>query len=675
MTRKIDPNYFKGFEEGNFKNLLQAIFTNLDTKEAPPLDLSFEKQGLDYKRYGKINIQADATSQVTKQADVLIVYLDKSKDLSRSSIVLNDFCKRYLQTTYLSHLLVAFVAGKDKEASGADWRFSYIKHLYTIDESKVRSKVRETTSPITRYSFLMGKDEPTHTANDRFAELAGIANPTIHNLEEAFAVEPVTKEFFEQYKELYHKLTAGISKALAEKEALTTHFIEKNINTNDFAKRLLGQIVFLYFLQKKGWLGVKHNEPYGAGDKNFLENIFQEVQGTAVNYFRNILQPLFYKALATARSSDMFDFLVPGLGEYRIPFLNGGLFEADYDWENEDYDLNLPNHLFGTANKDGSGVLDIFNKYNFTVKEDDSIDHEVAIDPEMLGKVFESLLEQPDRKKTGTYYTPRRVVHYMCQESLIAYLWRCLSAVLERKAIEDFIHDEPNDAIQKHAVAVDEALENIRVCDPAVGSGAFAVGMLIEIVQARAKLDLPKKDRSSFDLKYNAIQHNIYGVDLAAGAVDIAKLRLWLSLVVDEPSIGKVKPLPNLDYKIRKGDALLRLEGFAGRNRSKLQELMDLYFKASDADLKKRLKAEIEALLQDAMQTSKDYQGVGDFDFHLFFPEVMAPEDRVGGFDVVIANPPYIQLQKDRGVLGRKYKKMQGFSYLCRIRRYLSIIL
>ena len=236
----------------------------------------------------------------------------------------------------------------------------------------------------------------------------------------------------------------------------------------------------------------------------------------------------------------------------------------------------------------GNGILDVFDRYNFTVKEDEPLEKEVAVDPEMLGKVFENLLEVNERSAKGTYYTPREIVHYMCEESLINYLATELEGKVLKEDIAKLVYSgnmmiehesrvasegkETRDysfklpeSIRKHAALIDQKLADIRVCDPAIGSGAFPVGMMSEIVSARETLSsyLPvASNRTPYDFKRHAIQESLYGVDIDPGAVEIAKLRLWLSLIVDEDDIARIKPLPNLDYRIMQGNSLL--EEFEG---------------------------------------------------------------------------------------------------------------
>ncbi|PJC47259.1 MAG: hypothetical protein CO035_06625, partial [Candidatus Omnitrophica bacterium CG_4_9_14_0_2_um_filter_42_8] len=238
----------------------------------------------------------------------------------------------------------------------------------------------------------------------------------------------------------------------------------------------------------------------------------------------------------------------------KIPFLNGGLFEPDYDWKNTI--VYLGNEIF-------KEIIETFDLYNFTVKEDEPLEKEVAVDPEMLGKVFENLLPENMRKGQGAYYTPREIVHYMCQESLINHL--STETKIDAERIRKLIAFKDEDVIngdvsrkktlgfsEKEAGLLDQGLANIKVCDPACGSGAFLIGMLNEIVSARRILE----PRLEYKLKKEIIQNCIYGVDIDPGAVDIAKLRLWLSLVVDF-ELRDIEPLPNLDYKIMCGNSLL----------------------------------------------------------------------------------------------------------------------
>jgi len=543
-----------------------------------------------YKNYVKTYERlATYTDPTGNKLDILVVYLQKETSLERARTAQRNFVARYLKDRDQKDAgLIAFVS-----PDPADWRFSLVKMEYKFTEGKSgKMKIKEEFTPAKRWSFLVGKNENSHTAQSRLAPIVedDQTNPTLKQLEDAFNIEKVTKEFFEKYRELFLRVYETLGDVIKQHPDIKADFAEKNVNTVDFSKKLLGQIVFLYFLQKKGWFGVPMNKGWGNGDKKFLRTLFEEAAGKSRNYFNDYLEPLFYEALAKERDDGFYSRF-----ECKIPFLNGGLFDpiSNYDWVNTVIDL--PNDIFSNTRKTkdgdtGDGILDIFDRYNFTVKEDEPLEKEVAVDPEMLGKVFENLLEVKDRKSKGTYYTPREIVHYMCEQSLVNYLATELEDkvakedleklikigenVVEHEAVSVTKEDNPEyggdykrllpDTIKKFASDIDDKLATIKVCDPAIGSGAFPVGMMNAIVKARTVLSsyLKDKNRTLYAFKRDCIQNSLYGVDIDPGAVEIAKLRLWLSLVVDEDDIKQIKPLPNLDYKIMQGNSLL--EEFEG---------------------------------------------------------------------------------------------------------------
>ena len=538
--------------------------------------------------------------------DILIVNLKRDSTIERGRTSLRNFAADYLQSDRglgKAAVLAAYVS-----ASKRDWRFSYI----TLEKSLVKQengRFKETITTLTparRFSFLVGEEEKTHTAQRQFFNLLQSQSaPTLRQIEEAFSIEKVTDEFYKDYEKLYRRLEKEIEILREEDSKLDEHLKDNFIENADFSKKLLGQIVFLYFLQKKGWFGVDRGAEWGSGNKKFLRYLFEHraklgtrqerVARKGVNFFNDILEHLFYDALARNRD-DVDDYYARF--DCKIPFLNGGLFEAAYKWEA--VDVLLPDELFSNSEPTkggdkGTGILDVFDRYNFTVNEAEPLEKDVAVDPEMLGKVFENLLPENERKGKGSFYTPRQIVNYMCQQSLISYIATHLPGV-PRADIETFIHigdfqsayeaagtkrHEENflpESISKNAARIDELLEDIAVCDPAIGSGAFPVGMMQEIVRARSSLtdtlDSAKsnkskserewfeRSRSAYELKRHVIQTSLYGVDIDPGAVEIAKLRLWLSLVVDEDERERVQALPNLDYKIMQGNALL--DEFAG---------------------------------------------------------------------------------------------------------------
>jgi len=459
-----------------------------------------------------------------------------------------------------------------------DWRVTYAAKRTILDEETYAIST-EATAP-RRFTFLLGPNEPVRTASARFKQiqLKGDAL-TLAHIEDAFSVEKLSKEFFAKYNARYEAFLAELTSperiddtrsrfsiALAETDEAQSK-ADKPIR--DFAKKLLGRLIFLHFLQKKGWLGVAadcirhaNQQPqidWSTGDKNFLQTYFTlaETNIHAATFHSAYLAPLFFQALNTDRENSEFKIQN---STFRIPYLNGGLFDPDPPSLQS---LDLPAQLF-------ANLFSFFAEYNFTIDENDPEDHEVGIDPEMLGHIFENLLE--DNKDKGAYYTPKVIVSYMCRQSLLRYL-ECHLGKNENLTRLCEIH-EPGDLREKgnwcarNAKAIATLLENVKICDPAIGSGAFPIGMLNEIVHLRTLLNHELNDPAErAKLKKSIIQDSIHGVDLDSGAVDIARLRFWLALVTDEETPS---PLPNLDYKIMQGNSLL--ESFHGVDLSRIHQ-------------------------------------------------------------------------------------------------------
>ena len=469
----------------------------------------------------------------------------------------------------------------------------------------------------------------------------------------------------------------------------------------------MGQIVFLYFIQKKGWLGVDKDDDFGTGPKNFMRRLYNKEYINYENFFNEVLEPLFYKGL----SEDVTDYHYE-LFNCKVPFLNGGLFENinGYNWE--DTDILIDNKIF-------EEILDTFDTYNFTIKEDEPLDKEVAVDPEMLGKVFENLLTSIERKKNGTFYTPRNIVHFMCQQTIIEYL-KTNTSINEddlREFIEngyltiDSIIKNHNEKlkyngktftnislpkpIQENAKQLDYLLQNVKVVDPAVGSGAFPVGMMYELVNARYILNLILDNPIDlYELKRETIENSLYGVDLSYSATDITKLRFWLSLIVDEEII---EPLPNLDNKIIAGNSLLDtfhgikiydksiieknqtgqlslFESYDARNKfKKMEQYKHEFFNEKSPNKKKELKKQIAEmkwkfiessitnnLASDEKSILKELDEIKNMNskpfivWELEFSEIFQTENP--GFDIVIGNPPYVKETKKNAEIFDLYK-------------------
>jgi len=712
-AKKLIRNTFQNsFDKNDFIYFIKNLLNQYDESKVFHLQGCYISDSFkDYiKSYERIGTYTDPEG---KKIDILIVHLKRETTIDRGRTAQRNFISHYLKDRGEKEAgLVAFVS-PDEE----DWRFSFVKMEYKFEKtSKGNVKVKEEFTPARRYSFLVGKNESSHTAQSCFVDILinDIHSLKLNEIEEAFSIEKVTKEFFEKYRNLFLQVKDALDEIVKKDEEVRQEFQEKGVSVVDFSKKLLGQIVFLYFLQKKGWFGVKEGQKWGTGSKHFLRELFEKKHCDYKNFFNNVLEPLFYEALRNDRSYDDHYF---SYFNCKIPFLDGGLFDPinDYNWAKTD--ILLPDTLFSNNNKTkegdiGIGIFDIFDRYNFTVKEDEPLEKEVAVDPEMLGKVFENLLEVKGRKSKGTYYTPREIVHYMCQQSLINYLYTELNGMQKSRSKEEkiqmkllgkpdpiqqslIIEKDSNiiskedieklikygdttiendnhvvtkgeetktysfklpESIRKNAERIDKALKNIRVCDPAVGSGAFLVGMMTEIVKVRNILTnyvIKKEKRTIYKLKKETIQNCLYGVDIDSGAIEICKLRLWLSLIVDEEDIDQIKPLPNLDYKIVCGNSLLGVERNLENWKlfAKLEELKPLFFNETNTNKKQDYKLQIDELI------SKITNGHKEFDFEVYFSEVFHEKK---GFDVVIANPPYISF----GLRGSDKAKKDWDAYI-----------
>jgi adenine-specific DNA-methyltransferase len=718
----LEGTFNKEFNLETFVSFIRELLKgriNISMKSLLPHS-QFEEYIKSFKKIGEYHSGKD-------NIEILSVELKSSKreSLERARTMQRNFVATWLKSAQIPKdgALVAF-HGENLE----DWRFSFVKMDYKLGED---GKVIKELTPAKRLSYLVGKNEPNHTCKKQFLYLLSDKEkpPTIEEIEKAFSVENVTKEFFDLYKQCFFDLRDSLEEVIKKNSAVKKDFELKQINSTEFTKKLLGQIVFLYFLQKKGWLGVKKNkegilEEWGTGPKDFMTRLFEGKIVKYNNFFDDILEPLFYEALAKPRDEDYYSRF-----ECKIPFLNGGLFEAikDYDWVNTK--IQFDNETFRKI------LIDTFDKFNFTIKEDEPLEREVAIDPEMLGKVFENLLDVNDRKSKGAFYTPREIVHYMCQQSLINYLETNTTELkISREDLEKFIlkgdlaldylrrAQDPRrggvekefmlpETIYRNVYELDKLLRNIKICDPAVGSGAFPVGMMNEIVKARQILGyfLTEKKKSDYELKRETIENSLYGVDIEPSAVEITKLRFWLSLIVEEEDIHHIKPLPNLENKIMCGNSLIdefegiklyidpteikerkdkqstldqSIEKKVKKSEQKLKELRQKqkeFFDVENRTKKKQLKEEIDRIEWEFIEETLREQGDGEnmkkleqykknkskpfFLWKLYFNDVFY--DNKGhplenpGFDVVIANPPYVGHKGGQKKLFQELKKTE----------------
>ena len=616
----------------------------------------------------------------------------KSKNDPRITLTRDAF--KIMESKWVQNALIVFYSH-----DSSSWRLS----LLTLKKSWWET---QTSNP-KRYSFLLWEWEKTKTPEKYL-------NKTVSNFEDLvsrFDVEVVRKEFFNDYLTLYIRLY----KAITDDSDFIKLLNSQKIEIVSFTKNLLWKIVFLYFIQKKWWLWVDRDGKYWEdGDKNFMRNMWNDFtswEKTILEkhgyFYNDYLEWLFF-AWLNKDNTDNDDF-----NEYfnqKVPYLNGWLFKEDYKWWRDNIS-QISNDIFSNENKDG--ILDTFDLYNFTIDEDDLYDSDIAIDPEMLGRIFEKMISiSPENideivkiyeskkkieidkelnKKFGAFYTPREIVHYMTKESIISYLLNNLKGKKEENEEkirilfdlkEKFlvtkadITEEVFETLANIIEEVDEKLQKVKILDPAIWSGAFPMGILHEISTIRyyiywtfykvfgmnsAEFKNDQGKISMYKIKRDIIQNNIYWVDISAGAIDIARLRFWLSLVVDEET---PEPLPNFEFKFVCANTLIPLAkeqeqsnlelGWVKEiNVETLRKYMMTYYNAQGNKDKEDAKARIEKflwiwknLVMDMYNTkserTKQLETYEPFNSNhsaeFFDPSLMMGN---GKFDIVIGNPPY----------------------------------
>ena len=807
--KKIIDNLFDNqFNKDNFKEFVNNLLNVkvLNRSESEKIYKVFKEYIESY------HIISDYKDNEKNDILIMTIKIKDDKDPIKARVKQREFVAKLLRDWNKNGALVIFYNDKSK-----NWRISFIRLNYEFTSKGIEEKI----TPAKRLSYVVGEGEASKTVKDQFFTLANIEESvSLEQLEGLFALEKVTNEFFREYKNKY----LDIKETLIKDENFVKEALKHDIENPEsfiegFSKKLMGQIAFIYFLQKKGWLGIEivpesltfeeynriyeraldtekevlnkvyfrkekelytlnkeelkkldnknesellvgafHNTEYfkdwGSGKKKFLRELFEkhkkEDKNNEKTFFEDYLEPLFYNNFSEDRGEKQYS------AEFncRLPFLNGGLFDpyGDYNWK--DTIFNLDDSLF--SNDKNNGILDIFDRYNFTINENDNYETEVAVDPEMLGKVFENLLEVSDRKSKGAFYTPREIVRYMTNESIMNYLLSYLEEkginkedleylfnlgeftkeydeqifekdyITDSKKLEKGILGMPINIII-YSKEIDELLERVKIADPACGSGAFPLGILNEIVRARniltfyinmieilkekdernywSRLDKKQKSRTPYELKLYAIQNSLYGVDIEPSAIDITKLRLWLSILVDSTN-NDVRPLPNLDFNFMIGNSLIdEFEGMKLFDESllddkilekkmkkvqlklfmsleeKQQDILkeifikqSLFFYENNSDKKKELKNDIEELENNLIELTLNENGNHKkleeikkgrkerrktyFLWKLEFAKVFKEN---GGFDIVIGNPPYIdseEMTKKMSEERETYKKI-----------------
>ncbi|MBN2857599.1 MAG: N-6 DNA methylase [Candidatus Delongbacteria bacterium] len=587
------------------------------------------------------------------------------------------------------------------------WRLSFVSEIRKFDENG--EVVKHETEP-KRYTYLLGEGEKTRTARDRLFTLAG--KPiNLEDIREAFSVEKLNEEFYQTVAHYFYTLvgaTAGKGKKQMGHERLMRlpDADEKNNRLyHEFAVRLIGRIIFCWFLKMK---------KSQTGNPLLPENLLSsDAVKNNYGYYKNILERLFFQTLNTPMN-ERIDNLPPGCDN--IPFLNGGLFEP----HNDDY--FKPDNFSGISSAYALEIPDQWffelytelEKYNFTIDENSINDMEVSVDPEMLGRIFENLLAEIDpdsgetaRKATGSFYTPREIVDYMATESLVHFLHK--ETGIEKDKIELLFKSDielEDETIKSKSTKLLDALDKVKILDPACGSGAFPMGVLQKIVTALQKLDPDCKlwikrqlDRIEnpilkkqigeklknasveYARKLGVIQNSLYGVDIQPIAAEISKLRCFLTLVVDEKidetkENRGVEALPNLEFKFVTADTLIKLPeeldhgGLFNLNDEldKLKDLRKSYLQSYGKE-KAKLKKEFEDLQEEMLAQQFTMGGSVDYESKAYKISSWKPFSHeksewfdplwmfgIDGFDIVIGNPPYVQLQKDGGRLADMYK-------------------
>lgn len=548
-SKTLDIFLNNAYKHEHFQNFIIESFgkdINIKTEQRTPYD----------KHNSIITSYSQMCENITLDSQSLSIYAFKTTSIN-AKITLHKEIAEIIKNQPEINAMLAVFYDESKE-----FRLSLVTQGFDYEKNKT------TFSNLRRQSFTLGENTKTKTAK---LQLQGFLDKekTLKNLQEAFSTEPISKEFYRDYERLYKDLSQKLCQNQATFNVLDNY---EGLNgekaVNAFVKKLLGRIVFLYFLQKKGWLGVAQNASYGEGDKNFLFSLFIKATQNNEFFYTKYLCPLFFETLNSKRKDPQFGEDYSPHFDCKIPFLNGGLFEEYKDKQGKgiERDFILAQSL---ENTDFKAIFDVFENYNFTIEESTPDNQEIGIDPEMLGKVFENLIDY--NKSSGAFYTPREIVHFMCKNVLTRTLQERIlhdDNSLEaqnktqsqlREAHKDSLYNfifykQSDDFIAQNAKQLTQAITSLKILDPAIGSGAFPMGMLSEILEALHTLNPSLSRQDIAKLKREIIEQQIYGIDIDADAIEIAKLRFWLSIAVDEDTPS---PLPNLDFKFMQGNALI----------------------------------------------------------------------------------------------------------------------
>lgn len=494
-----------------------------------------------------------------------IIHLDDGKSLAifdvevhdRVKIVLNRKKLREIAAKHIdqniTHGALVFYHNKNQ----GDYRFSFIAKWSEIDMETGMLR-KEETKP-TRYTYLFGANQACTTAARQLLLLeakkdSGVSN--IETLTEAFSLEALNKDFYLDYR----KASVSIIRNIYPKQ------VSDKLKAHQGTLNLLNRMMFVYFIQKKDWL---------MQNPDFLYSYWKEYKSTDAkpdSFHDKWLNKVFFRAFNGKAYSDPEIFKILPVKYHQaildFPFLNGGLFTFNDDYDN----FTLPDKSF-------EDIFDFLQRYNFTIIEDSEEEVNLEINPELLGKMYEGMINATDlddvEAEHGIVYTERPEINFMTRRSFVEVLDKKLKGKYSRDFLYHLCFSNPGEKIEllkRYNADADElrqAIISITACDPACGSGSMLIGiiqLMIELLRCideyDGKLHTPKDD---FLLKKKIISESIYGVDIKEWAVRIAELRFWLYMIAEAEftteELTQSPLLPNLDFKLRQGNSLLQQIG------------------------------------------------------------------------------------------------------------------
>jgi adenine-specific DNA-methyltransferase len=687
-----------------FKNKISSFSPNSENLDYILKDADFAHFS-DLQKIGEVEFS---------NSDELIVFTCKFQGvLSERSSKKRQFeiAKKVLKEDFKDGAIFIFYDDNDC------FRFSFIRKNYGNKDQKFTNWKR--------YTYFVDPARTNKTFKNR---INGCNFSSLEDIQEAFSVEKLNKKFYEEIATAFYSLIGG-KVSINKKEVSFNSCLQlpstpvKNRKVyQEFAVRLIGRTIFCWFLKNK-----KSDSGVPLIPEEWLSsNMVASVNNDQHNYYHSILEKLFFLVL-NKKHEDRKPYVLPNNHEF-VPFLNGGLFEAQDDdffpkdskgIHSQNFALNIPNQWF-------RDFFETLEQYNFTIDENSINDFEVSIDPEMLGTIFENLLAEIDpdteksaRKSTGSFYTPREIVDYMVEQSLLQYI-KTKTNIEDEEQLEVLLKDDTENPFnEKETIAILEALSDVKILDPACGSGAFPMGVLHKIIKILKKLDdkavwwremqISKASKvldsiylndfkrklqfsnNDYARKLGVIQHSIYGVDIQPIAAEISKLRSFLSLIIDENIDDKaenrgIEPLPNLEFKFVTANTLISLDkgNTVGKSMSfdfgeneeiliELQKIRNAYLQATPVekvDLKSKFKAvqnKINKTNNTNNLTARESQLYHWNPFNnegskWFDPDWMFGVEK---FDIVIGNPPYVEVstKKDKDFFQNLFKEVLSKHY------------